>query len=386
MNRKGFTLIEMLVVLAITGILFAAVIAFAPRWWADTWLRKGAAGVQGALIEAKSAAAAAWSYNASQVVGVRFIPDPQWELKKLPDGTIDRTRPIAYARTAPLVRPRPYRVGYAAIHTDGYPAGFTPAYGRLVLEQSPTGPDGYRAEPTTWFWLIRIGDVVTVNGLPYTVCGPTLIPPGPDNPDGFVNWGWPGQIASPLDRGAGPMEWLYLCNQLDDDRDGVTDEGWNGLDDDLDGYTDEPDEWEVERWRTPPASGEPVAYEVMRRPVVEDQRSGGDVADKKLQPSPIVVDGLRSILPVNPLTGAVDVVFDDLGGVTLPSIYGRPASMPVAVNKLCFWLVARADVTEPPSPERSAKLVTLDLRSGMVRTTDGDPMDVAGTLAREEGR
>ena len=84
--------------------------------------------------------------------------------------------------------------------------------------------------------------------------------------------------------------------------------------------------------------------------------------------------------------GAVDVVFDAIGGAWSPSPYGRPAVFAMGVKKLCFWVVARADVTAPPSPERDAKLVTLDLRSGEVRVKDGDPMDVAGTLVREEGR
>jgi prepilin-type N-terminal cleavage/methylation domain-containing protein len=174
--RKGFTLIELMVVMAISAILIAALAPFVPRWWADLWLSKGAAGVHTSLIGARADAALTWSGKPSQVVGVRFIPDPFWPLSTLPDGTIDRTRPIAYARTVPLVRAQPYRSGLASIHTDGWPSGFNPAPGRLVLEQSPTGPDGYAAEPTTWWWLIRLGDVLQIGGQSYTVCGPCLIP------------------------------------------------------------------------------------------------------------------------------------------------------------------------------------------------------------------
>jgi hypothetical protein len=210
--------------------------------------------------------------------------------------------------------------------------------------------------------------------------------PGPDNDDGFVNWGLPG-ATSPLDRGAGPMEWLYLCNRLDDDRDGVADEGWNGLDDDLDGFIDEADEWEVERWRNIPVTGLMASpYQIQRRPTAEDVRSGGDVANRKLVPSPVVIDGLKSILPVNPLTGSVDIVFDELGGASSPSIYARPAQLPMGVTKLLFWCVARADVLAEPNPDADAKAVSLDLRTGAIKTTDGDPMDVAGTLVKEEGR
>lgn len=386
-NRSGFTLIEMLVVLAIIGILVMC-FRFAPRWWADLWLSKGTQGVQAQLIESRSAAMSGYRRKAERVVGFRLLPDPQWDLVKLADGTIDLTKPRAYARTVPLVDVDQYQSGFVSLHTDGWPAGFVPAYGRLVLEQSPVDAEGLPCEPTTWWWLVRVGDVLTLYGHDYTITGPTLIPVGPANPEGFVNWGWPGAAPSPLDRGAGPMEWLYLCNRLDDDGDGYTDDGWNGLDEDLDGYTDEADEWEQERWCNTPATGIAAApYAIKRRPCVADVRSGGDVANKKLPPSPIVVDGLRSLLPANAYTGAVDIVFDELGRAAAPSPYGVPATLPMGRNKLCLWCVAREDVLAAPDADRPAKVVTLDLRSGKTRADDGDPLDVPGTLARlEAGR
>jgi prepilin-type N-terminal cleavage/methylation domain-containing protein len=201
-SRKGFTLIELMVVMSITSILLLAVLWFGPRWWGDFWLSKGTAGVQAAIIDAQSAAAAGYRGKAERVVGVRFLPDPFWPVVKRPDGTIDPTAPIAYARTVPLVEPGPYSSGRASIHTDGFPAGFTPPSGVLTLEESPVDAYGVRSDPTTWWWLIRVGDVVTIQSRTYTVVGPTLIPAGPNNPDGCVNWGWPGQVASPLDRGA----------------------------------------------------------------------------------------------------------------------------------------------------------------------------------------
>jgi hypothetical protein len=381
-HRKGSTLIELMVWMAISAMIILAAGRFIPRWWADLWLSKGAAGVHAALYEARNAAVSGYRGKPGRVVGVRLLIDPEWTQARLADGTIDRTQPHAYARTVPLVEAEPYRSGLASIHADGWPAGFTPLPGRLVLEQSPFDADGRPCEPTTWFWLVRVGDVVTVRGREYTVCGPTLVPFGPDNPDGCVNWGLPGAVASPLDRGAGPMEWLYLTDRADDDGDGFTDEGWDGLDNDLDGATDEADEWEQEAWANIPAGGvEAEPYRIDRRPIEADVRSGGDVADKSKTPSPIVVDGRRSAFPVNSYTGSVDVAFDDSGAAWSPTIYGRPASPPLNATRLSFWVCGRADVTAEPDAGRPAKVVGLHLPTGRATTADADPTDVAGAAA-----
>src|SRR5690242_17497090 len=135
-NRKGFTLIELLVVMAITSVVLLAIGRFAPRWWADLWLSKGAQGVHAQILESRSAAISGYRRNQQRVVGFRMIPDPFWPLVRLPGGAIDRTAPIAYARTVPLVAVEQHRAGIASIHADGWPAGFTPATNRLVLEQS----------------------------------------------------------------------------------------------------------------------------------------------------------------------------------------------------------------------------------------------------------
>jgi len=366
MKRNGYTLVELMIVMAITSIVLGSLIGFAPRWWADLWLSKGAGGVQQEIQAAQAGAALDWTAGPEKAVGVRFLPDPFWPISRLADGTIDLSKPIAYARTVPLVAVDSYRTGLASIHTDGWPDGFVPAWRRLVLEQSPVDADGHRCEPTTWWWLVRVGDVMTVQGRPYTVCGPTLVPPGPNNVEGFVNWGLPGATASPLDRGDGPMEWLYLTNRVDDDGDGFTDSGWDGLDNDLDGYVDEDDEWEAERWINVPPGGLVAApYTIERRPIAADARSGGDVADDSKTPSPVVVDGARSTLPVNPYTGSVDLVFDRYGVPSSPSIYGKPATLPMGVNALRFTVAARADVATT-DPERPWKVVTLGVRDGRV--------------------
>jgi prepilin-type N-terminal cleavage/methylation domain-containing protein len=395
-NRKGFTLPELLTVIAIIALVSAVLAKFLPGQVADMWLSKGASGVQAEILTARAAALSGYRGQQERVVGFRLLPDPQWPLTRIFDGTIARTASIAYARTVPLVEAAQHRSGLASVHTDFYPPGFVPPPGRLVLEESYLDAEGQRAEPTSWFWNIRVGDVVTMNGHDYTVCGPTLIPFGPSNPDGFVNWGWPG-AASPLVRTFvvpnskpvktvdAPLEWLYLTNRLDDDGDGYTDSGWDGMDNDLDGYTDELDEWELERWANVPAEGLASApYEVTRLPVPLDRRSGGDVANLKMLPSPVIVDGLKSVLPINPFTGAVDVVWDAAGTPSSPSPYGKPIALPLGSNSLCFWITARDDVTAAPDPSRGAKVVSLDLRSGVVRVDDGDPMDVIGTLSRLE--
>ena len=44
------------------------------------------------------------------------------------------------------------------------------------------------------------------------------------------------------------MEFLFLVNGQDDNRNGFIDEGFDGVDNDCDGVIDDLGEWEVETW------------------------------------------------------------------------------------------------------------------------------------------
>jgi prepilin-type N-terminal cleavage/methylation domain-containing protein len=397
--RAGFTLVELLVVIAILGGLIAtgAVVYRRPG------PTEGAAVVQAALVEARNLAVHTGG------AGVRLAPDPAWEPVRLADGSIDPAAPIAYSILAPLDLPPPYQTGMVSVHSDGFPAGFVPLPNRLVLEESTVDAEGRRAEPTTWAWNVRVGDAVQYLGHAYTVTGPTAIPIGPANPEAFVNFGLPGAVP-PLDRGAGPVEWLYLANRLDDlaglysavPANGYTDDGWDGLDNDLDGLVDEDDEWEAEVW-APGATVTPSPYRIDRRPLV------GGKARTTVLPAPVVVDAtgwvqdalgarLRSQLPVDRFTGSVDLMFDGSGRVTTPTVYGRPATPPLNRPWVHLWIADRGDVVDPAATigasgltayslrnASRAAVVSVHLDTGRIVTAAADGSDPEGVLLGVEG-
>lgn len=255
-KRAGFTLIELMIVMTIILIVSAVALPTIATVTNDHRLTGAASTTQAAILMARNKATNAddSTFEMKGVnkgrAGFRLIPDPAWDLVRLADGTLDPDYPIAYSRIVPLELPTPYGTGTASVHTDGYPAAFVPLPGRLVLEEAHYAGDdsvgGARVEPTNWYWNVRVGETVEFQGRTFTVCGPMVLF-GEDNPEGHVNVGPPG-TASPLDRGDGPREYLYLANQRDDDGDGMVDDGWNGQDDDLDGLIDEDDEWEAEAW------------------------------------------------------------------------------------------------------------------------------------------
>ena len=93
-------------------------------------------------------------------------------------------------------------------------------------------------EPTSWFWNIRVGDKLQLNGsgLWYTVVGPMVVTPQQGNTELFVNVG-PAGTQSPLsDTQSGTIvfpEFLFLVNGLDDNKNGWIDEGFDGVDNNL---------------------------------------------------------------------------------------------------------------------------------------------------------
>jgi type II secretory pathway pseudopilin PulG len=394
-------------------------------------VESGAASAQAALVEARDLA----TRSGSGVAGVRLIPDPAWEIARLADGTIDPAAPIAYSRMVALDAPPPYSEGLVEVHVDplDLPPGFAPPYRRGMIEESPFDAQGVRVAPTSWAWNVRVGDVVQYLGRSYTVTGPTAIPIGAANPEGFVNFGLPGS-PPPLYRHSDPRtgapmasEWLAVVNRLDDDRDGFTDEGWDGIDNDLDGFTDEPDEGEGGGDRNgdgvvdaiedrmgepfgPQATASPSPYRIDRRPIAAGK------ARTTILPASVVIDAtgwiqtgrlvsgsdarLRSQVPVDPYTGAVDLMFDGAGRVSLPSLYGRDAIQPFRRDWIHLWLADRGDVAPPVAAldargavvysaavgARDAAVVSIDRASGRAHATPADGFDAPATfLAAERG-
>jgi len=387
------------------------------------------------ILQAAIAGARDNAIRANEPRGVRFLPDPA--LVSAPvfntDGSLKANRGtslLAYNRMVQIEPAADYQEGKVTIGpmlpsgfslTDfppAYPVGASvtyPVYDSsstipspvLMLEESPyvggyltntTTGEPLPNSPTSWYWNLRVGDKIRLghSGLSYTVVGPCLINPTNSstpgqNPELFVNTGAPG-TDSPLKRNyyyidpktnaitectkgsPCPVEFLFLVNNKDDNKNGYIDEGWDGFDNDYDNDNaiDELDEWETETWqgtygnqslydngatntKTPTpewANAIPTSYPVdltyttKRRPVPTQN------ARETLLPGAVVIDATswngsqeRSRLPIDPNSLYVDFMVNSDGQVIPQTIY----STPVSFNEpfFHFWLTDRKDVVEP---------------------------------------
>jgi hypothetical protein len=93
-----------------------------------------------------------------------------------------------------------------------------------------------------------------------------------------------------------------------------------------------------------------------------------------------VIDSVRSRLPVDPRTGAVDLLIQP-DGTAAPSLpYGVPASLGMGDAFDHFALVNRTDIVaaaDPmPAPKGDWSILTLLRRTGQIVVTDNpDPAD-----------
>lgn len=340
-RRPGFTLIEQLVVIAIISMTFVlGVVVFGVT--RSQRLRTAASMVDSAIEQARDRAMLAAKTDARSEYAGRHV------------GGLTGVR-ITRDRLIPLYAGSTYAEGKVSVRSD-WPEGFTPPYRRLVLEEAKFDAAGKRNNPTSWYYNVRLGDAVRVSGHDYIVCGPMEAA----NAEGYVTIGAPGSL-SPLDRGYGPVEFLYLVDAVDDNLDGIIDSGWNGLNDDLDGYTDEDDEWEVERWQGLAAAGlESVPYSIMRRP---SPMSNG----AKQLPAGVVVDFAGSTFWGKSATDSIDVAIDQYGMARPLSPYAL-AQTPLAAAAVSLRLCELAD-------ETSAITLTVDAASGRVTVEEQDEDD-----------
>jgi hypothetical protein len=257
-----------------------------------------------------------------------------------------------------------------------------------------------------------VGDKLQINnaGPWYTVVGPLTKTTVDGNPELFVNVGWPG-TQSPLralyDLGNQAIvynpEFLLLVNGVDDNKNGLIDEGWDGIDNNVDGNIDELAEWEAEVWTGAAASQlqnvSNYPYVIQRRP------APGPNARAMAFPSQVVVDLTtwrstqeRSRLPVDIYTGYVDILVNPDGSVTPTTIYSTPALFGMSSAFFHFWLAERGDLIAPsatgttapllPLPQGLApkqfggielkgeyRLVTLFARTGQVTTNENPTFD-----------
>lgn len=130
------------------------------------------------------------------------------------------------------------------------------------------------------------------------------------------------------------------------------------------------DEWEVETWQgAAPAGMTSTPYTIRRRPLPSPN------AREVALPTQMVIDAARSQLPVNPITGAVEILINP-DGTAMPSLpYGTPSSVPIGGSWFHFALANRGDIYPPttspmPAPKEGWSVLSLNGRNGQIVATD----------------
>ncbi len=302
----------------------------------------------------------------------------------------------------------------------------TPAVRNVLLVKEILADNGVLNEPTSWFWNVRIGDKLRINGsgLWYTVVGPMDVTPQQGNSEMFVNAGPPGTVSPFRDFQSGTVvepEFLFLVNGRDDNQNGWIDEGYDGLNNNLafelanglPQLVDDLLEWEFETWPETVLASFNVPYVIQRRPAPVTN------AREVSMPTNVVIDmttwnnsnvfgtvAERSQFPpgvVNPYTGFVDILLYPNGTVVPTTLYSTPASFGMSGAFFRFWLAERSDVaavsasaTAPPflpvgiinqqlvlssspytgpSLQGEYRIVTLFTRTGQITTDDDVQFD-----------
>jgi prepilin-type N-terminal cleavage/methylation domain-containing protein len=372
-GRAGFTLVELLVVLVIVSIIAAVTLPVVIPAISHRQVSESARIIQGGLVAARDAA-----LRSNSLHGIRFLPDPTYNGVDPTTGLIDPFRTLASNRFIPIEQPPGYSEGkvfaqnafYDPVNWEnipllapGMPA--LPFYSDrrvLLLVQAVYAQDGTLEPPTSWYWNVRVGDKVRIRdqGRLYTVVGPMESGPSDGNPEMFVNIGsYSGtlRLGDPFG-GSGYYypEVLFLTDGIDRDNDGHVDNGWDGVDNDGRNGPDDFWEWsEYEAWPLElhvngtigsPTNG--VSYQIIRQPVP----SPG--ARETILPDSVVVDLTgwaltepeRSRLPVDPLSGTVDILLDPSGRVVPTTRYSTPASFGMNRSFYHIWVAERSDLAE----------------------------------------
>ncbi len=385
-RRTGFTLIELLVVLLIVGIIAAVTLPVVLPAIAHRQVSESARIIQGGLVAARDAA-----LRTNSPHGIRFLPDPA-NNGILPGAPgINPFKTLASNRFIPIEQPPGYSEGSVCVPLtpwtfSNFPDIVPGVVSSVYLYNGVTGASrlrlicqaAYRLDqtsgvyyldnPTSWYWNVRVGDKIQINqtGPYFTIVGPMDF----DNPEKFVNVDPTKPPLNFLDPNGGggyfQPEILYVVNGVDDDGDGYIDNGRDGIDNDLNGTVDDLGEWsETETW--PPGfksatnnvkyggvdvfghpTGGGVPYRIVRQPVV----SPG--SRETALPDNVVVDLTswnqalpeRSRLPVDPLSGTVDILLDPSGRLIPTTRYSSPASFGMNQSFYHIWVGERSDLAE----------------------------------------
>lgn len=279
---RGFTLVELLVVITIIGLVSAATIPTVVSVLGERHLIGSVQALQGAITQARDLAV-----SSNSPAGIRLMPS--------------LTDPTKLDRVVPLFTPERYSEGMITM----LPAPTVP--GPLTI----TG-NGF----SNWAYNVRLGDKVVIASHSYTVCGPMVNP----NADLFVNIA-PGQ----------PVEWLFLVNGIDDNHDGYVDNGWDGYNNDDQNGIDDPGEWETETWQSPVISNALSPYVITRGPAPDAKHA---IFELKTP-----IDLATSTLFPNLISGNVDLVVQPTGQVTPSLPYSVPTSIGMQQAKSVFNLM-----------------------------------------------
>lgn len=423
-RSRGFTLIELLVVIVIIVIVSAVALPTVISAMSHRQVSEGARILSAALAGARDAA-----IRDNSPRGIRLLPDPTLSGLNPTTGLLDPAMPLASNRILPIGSAPDYSEGLLSTWQGPLPAN-VPALPALMVFQAPADSQGLPTSPTAWFWNVRVGDKIQINkaGPPYTVVGPLVVPAQGGtftingvsqlvgNSELFANAGPPGVDPATLPHALKVngifVDYLLLVNGHDDNANGWIDEGFDGVDNDVDqelaagraAATDDKFEWEQETWLgpAPHQAQTAVPYTIHRRPAPTGNARAVEL------PSNVVIDLTtwgstleRSRLPVNQMTGYVDVLVNPNGTVVPTTIYSTPASVGMAGAFYHFWLAERSDIFAPqgtvspvlpvrpdpgnPQPNRfngaalkgEYRLVTLFAKTGLTGQLEDMPFDWA---------